>query len=1207
MINFSRWFWAGLLTTTVLAFIAIWVQGPQIESDLGQKAQSALNEDGFDWAQVTMSGRDATITGQAPDEDSAEIADLIVDEVYDVRVVDNQTTLAAVQSPYVTSFARTADTLSVTGFVPNGGARSAMLDAVNGAMSDLSVEDNTEIGRGAPETFDSQADMAAKLLPLLQSGKVNFSDATLSMDGVAKDVAAYDRLQAIVTQDLPEGITLADNTVTAPAPSPYSLDLSVEGGVTKLSGYAPSAEARQALESELKARYHSDDVTTSIRLAEGAPEDFEAKANVVLEQGANLASGQVSLAGNEISVEGTAKDQSAYEALQSLLVGDLPAGLERGTISVMPPLADPYLWSLVRSATGVEISGHVPDAQTREALVEAVRAIQSDVAINDQSQFASGADEQFEARARFMAEQIGKLKAGSISLANSQLSIDGEALTPASHAQLARTFSDSLPHGLELADTDIKLAKVSPYEWSAQRTGEGIALRGHVPDEATRSALLKRAGELNAGLVSDNMTLAGGAPANFAGHADFALEQLSALSSGTAELVDGSLNLQGIAAQVGGLETIRSALGSGLPEGLSIGQADLEPASAADYVWTAELQGTTVTLGGVVPDANTRGMLVERAQSMFPDARIVDEMVLATGAPAQFAERSAFALNRLRRLESGRADLSGPVLTMNGQAQTHGSYTELSTSSSDLPAGLELDAKGVVPALAQPYTWAFERGEKVLRLSGFVPSEEARQRLNNLLEARYPGLEIADSLQIASGAPDNFQAMTKIGLDIADKLKSGGVSLQDGAMRLVGEAKTDEDYAELKQVLDDGSGINLEVAANSIQPPPAPKDYVFSAQRTGGSIILSGNAPSLEVRRELGDAARAAITGADIVNRVVPRADAPDGFREAALDSISQLSRLSSGTASLRNSARSISGVAASPEDYRDLSSITTSDSDERYNWVSSEIEPASISPYVWTVRRTGADVNLSGFAPDRAAIETWNTAAGQAFSGTVKNDQLVASGAPEGLLELGGKAIAAVAQLKGGFAELRGAALVVGGEAESEEQAAEFLRRLQSSATASLPIVSELSWPEPKREPEAAPEPVVEAQPAMPSTPEARQCQVDFNALLAEEKIEFATNRALINVASHDLLNRLAQASRTCPDARFEVGGHTDSRGADDYNQQLSEARAQSVTEFLVRAGIADDKISAIGYGETRPVGDNETVEGRSANRRIEIRVFDQ
>jgi len=76
-------------------------------------------------------------------------------------------------------------------------------------------------------------------------------------------------------------------------------------------------------------------------------------------------------------------------------------------------------------------------------------------------------------------------------------------------------------------------------------------------------------------------------------------------------------------------------------------------------------------------------------------------------------------------------------------------------------------------------------------------------------------------------------------------------------------------------------------------------------------------------------------------------------------------------------------------------------------------------------------------------------------------------------------------------------------------------------------------------------------------------------------------------------------------PNGKVEVAGHTDSVGDEQFNQQLSEQRAEAVKDYLVRQGVAADRFTVVGYGEAAPRGSNDTVEGRRLNRRVEIRVI--
>lgn len=89
---------------------------------------------------------------------------------------------------------------------------------------------------------------------------------------------------------------------------------------------------------------------------------------------------------------------------------------------------------------------------------------------------------------------------------------------------------------------------------------------------------------------------------------------------------------------------------------------------------------------------------------------------------------------------------------------------------------------------------------------------------------------------------------------------------------------------------------------------------------------------------------------------------------------------------------------------------------------------------------------------------------------------------------------------------------------------------------------------------------------------------------------------------ATRENLQELAPTLNKYDDTNLLILGHTDSTGPSDYNETLSERRAGSVNNYLVSQGVADNRMSITGYGETDPVATNETAEGRELNRRVEV-----
>ena len=116
----------------------------------------------------------------------------------------------------------------------------------------------------------------------------------------------------------------------------------------------------------------------------------------------------------------------------------------------------------------------------------------------------------------------------------------------------------------------------------------------------------------------------------------------------------------------------------------------------------------------------------------------------------------------------------------------------------------------------------------------------------------------------------------------------------------------------------------------------------------------------------------------------------------------------------------------------------------------------------------------------------------------------------------------------------------------------------------------------------------------------------LEKGARVVLNNIFFETGKATLTQESYIELGKAVDLLKTNPSMRVEVGGHTDNVGSDESNMQLSHERAKSVRNYLVKAGIESSRLEAKGYGETQPVADNETEEGRKANRRTEFVILD-
>jgi outer membrane protein OmpA-like peptidoglycan-associated protein len=117
----------------------------------------------------------------------------------------------------------------------------------------------------------------------------------------------------------------------------------------------------------------------------------------------------------------------------------------------------------------------------------------------------------------------------------------------------------------------------------------------------------------------------------------------------------------------------------------------------------------------------------------------------------------------------------------------------------------------------------------------------------------------------------------------------------------------------------------------------------------------------------------------------------------------------------------------------------------------------------------------------------------------------------------------------------------------------------------------------------------------------------VDVLTVTFKSDYMFEVGSAVILPGGFDELDRVANVLNQYPQTNIRISGHTDSTGSADYNQKLSERRAEAVKSALVGKGVNAARITTIGYGEAKPIASNATEAGRQQNRRVEVRIVPQ
>lgn len=133
-----------------------------------------------------------------------------------------------------------------------------------------------------------------------------------------------------------------------------------------------------------------------------------------------------------------------------------------------------------------------------------------------------------------------------------------------------------------------------------------------------------------------------------------------------------------------------------------------------------------------------------------------------------------------------------------------------------------------------------------------------------------------------------------------------------------------------------------------------------------------------------------------------------------------------------------------------------------------------------------------------------------------------------------------------------------------------------------------------------------VEALDPEAALPTPEECLRRIGVVLGDRKLNFEPGSNTLDITGKDIMDDIAEVLKGCGPINLEVAGHTDSQGRESMNQQLSQDRADAILSGLRDRRVLTSGFRATGYGEEQPIADNQTEEGREANRRIEFRLFE-
>lgn len=813
-------------------------------------------------------------------------------------------------------------------------------------------------------------------------------------------------------------------------------------------------------------------------------------------------------------------------------------------VTVQPPRQENYRFTAVRSKDGeIIVTGFLPDELLRKRIAGMPGVDARAVAL------ARGEPAGFEAAVAFGMDVLSHMASGRFDFQNGAITLEGNAKTAKDYAAIE---SASPPPGFDLAMGGVRPPLVDPFVWSAEKTADGTTISGFVPSAATGRALDAAAGD---DLEADTAIAADGAPEGFESTATAGLAVLSELPAGTVSYDGKTWRISGTAdTPMQSIAAERAFNDAALDKSAVQYEVTLPRPVAAealpvidDYTWAVEkLPAGTLALSGYVPTDGLRRVLVARA-----GGRAVDTTKLGSGAPADFPLATLAAVDALALLDEGRAELADGHWRLTGRTNNPGVPAAVTAALGSFAGDWELsiDAPAPPPPVADPFVWsATKAADGAVTVTGFVPPDSTDVAAEH-------GASVTDTTESASGAPEGFASDIAAALDALMPLETGTVAFDGTRWSLAGQPATVHARNIALTALDSAATPKDRWAIALGDPPPDQTAVLATPEPLSVPDVVE---PEPSAPDEMAAAA------------VEPPVETPaveTPTVEAALESPAVE------TPAASSAVEPPTAVAAIPSGPETTAAPTSPDAPDPAAAVSL---PAN--PVFEASRTSGGAIALRGAVPTDAALRYFGVVAGKVPTDALTVDpalsQVFIANADAGLRLL--------TQMFDGTVAFDGSSWYLKGHVDTPAQSAAL-----APAVGALP--SDGRWTA-----------------GVGITPPLAACQVRVADFAASNPILFQSGSARMTDESQASLGQLATDLAGCPEASVYVEGHTDADGPDDLNLALSVARAEAVVDALTALGVGEQRLYAVGYGESLPIASNDTTEGKRANRRIVFTLSD-
>ena len=529
-------------------------------------------------------------------------------------------------------------------------------------------------------------------------------------------------------------------------------------------------------------------------------------------------------------------------------------------------------------------------------------------------------------------------------------------------------------------------------------------------------------------------------------------------------------------------------------------------------------------------------------------------------------------------------------------------FAALSTAGRAASSARITDRMEVAERVAiQPPEFSIEilRYDGGVSLVGLVPSSMDVESVVSSVREHADDAPVSDLFGTFDFEPaDGWHRAVTFGVEALASLPHSKVSITASRVAINAVAKDTDDKRRLERLLRRDAPAGLELALSISAPRPVVAPFTLR-------FLIDGNGARFDACAADSEAARAAILEAagsaglgDGATCVLALGTPSTRWGEAAVAGIVAVAELGGGTFTMSNADVTLVAEAGTPL--------------PRFEGVSAELEAAL--PPVFSLKaippeEVGQDEEgplpefLAILSPEgqvqlrgklgsdstRAAVES--LAAAHFGSDHVHSATGLDQDLPSGWTQRVLAALEAMRFLSNGMAGVTADKVTISGNAAFEGAQSAIARVLSEKlgAGASYELdVTHLEVSEPQIE-----------------LPAPEECMARVNEAAERKKITFNPSSSTFEDDAAETIDAIADVFRECQGIRVEISGHTDSQGREAMNQRLSQARADAVLNAILARRVLGAGLVAKGYGESQPVADNGTAEGREANRRIEFRLI--